>query len=68
MCTVFFGGKLNQAMAIMRINWLDPAPPPDKNTPEPPLLKRLAWFAGISLASVCVVASIAYILRGLLLI
>lgn len=31
-----------------------------------PLWKRLAWFIGIALVSVLVVAASAYVLRGLL--
>lgn len=35
-------------------------------TPRPSLLKRLAWFAGIWLASVAVLAVIAMVLRWML--
>lgn len=51
-------------MAIMRI---DPVQP-QENGEEPPLAKRLLWFIGIALVSMLVVATIAYTLRGFLLI
>ena len=40
---------------------------PEKDR-EPPLGQRLLWFAGLSLASVVVVAALAYALRALLFI
>lgn len=49
--------------------WLDrlkPQGPPDENAPDPSVLSKLAWFMGLSLISVTVVAIIAYTLRGLL--
>lgn len=41
---------------------------PDEQTGrrDRPIAQRLAWFVGIALASVAVVAAAAYILRGLL--
>ena len=40
---------------------------PDANE-EAPLFQRLLWFAGIGLASVALVAAVAYALRALLFI
>ncbi|MBL8772648.1 MAG: hypothetical protein JNK30_14795 [Phenylobacterium sp.] len=41
-------------------------PPPEPGAPLPPLWKRLAWFAGLSLAGAFSTAAIAYGLRLLL--
>jgi hypothetical protein len=40
--------------------------PPDPGAPSPPLWRRLAWFAGIAVASSLAVAAIAYALKALL--
>ncbi len=45
---------------------LDPVGPGDNG--NQPLAKRLAWFFGIALASLLVVAATAYALRALLFI
>lgn len=45
---------------------LEPVGPGSED--EPPLVQRLAWFGGIALVSMLVVAAVAYSLRGLLLI
>lgn len=55
----------------MRINaeWLHrlkPTGPPEEGAEEPSALSKLAWFFGIALASVTIVATTAYLLRGLL--
>ncbi len=44
---------------------IEPVQPGDGE--EGPLVKRLLWFAGISLVSMMVVAVVAYTLRGFLL-
>lgn len=41
---------------------------PDAAGEEAPVWKKLAWFAGLSLAGLIAVAGSAYVLRGLLLI
>lgn len=41
-------------------------PPPEAGAPLPPLWKRLAWFAGLSLTGALSCAVIAYGLRLLL--
>lgn len=46
---------------------IEPVSPGDDDQ-EAPLGKRLAWFVGIALVSLLVVAALAYALRGLLLI
>ncbi|WP_156945402.1 DUF2474 domain-containing protein [Hyphomonas johnsonii] len=45
-----------------------PVEPLPDGQPEGPLLKRLAWFVGIALVSVLVVAAVAYTLRAALFI
>ena len=40
--------------------------PPEAGAPLPPLWKRLAWFAGLSLSGALSCAAIAYGLRLLL--
>jgi hypothetical protein len=42
-----------------------PRPPAEPGARLPPLRTRLAWFAGLSLASCAVVAVVAYALRAL---
>lgn len=42
-----------------------PEPPPETDAPVPPLWRRLAWFAGLALASAGVTALVAYGLRAL---
>lgn len=46
----------------------EPAPPPDDGVEERSLASKIAWFAGLALASGTVVAVVAYVLRGLLFI
>lgn len=41
-------------------------PPPEPGDALPPLLKRLAWFAGLSFTGAASCAGIAYALRMLL--
>ena len=41
--------------------------PPDDGEPKRPLAKRLAWFVALWLASLIVVAAVAYGLRALIL-
>jgi hypothetical protein len=41
-------------------------PPPEPGTPLPPLWKRLAWFAGLSLTGAVSCAAIAYAMKLLL--
>jgi hypothetical protein len=40
--------------------------PPDPGEPSRPLWRRLAWFAGLALASLAVTACAAYLLKALL--
>ena len=40
--------------------------PPEPGTPPPPLWKRLAWFAGLSLTGAVSCAAIAYAMKLLL--
>lgn len=54
-------------MAIMAIkDFFEPAPPPERDAPEPPLGRKLIWFAGLMLLGVTVVAISAYTMRSLL--
>ena len=41
-------------------------PPPEAGAPLPPLWKRIAWFAGLSVTGAASTAAIAYALRLLL--
>ncbi|MEW5683480.1 MAG: DUF2474 domain-containing protein [Pseudomonadota bacterium] len=41
-------------------------PPPEVGAPLPPLWKRIAWFAGLSVTGAASTAAIAYALRLLL--
>lgn len=41
-------------------------PPPEADTPLPPLWKRLAWFGGLAITGAASCAAIAYALRLLL--
>lgn len=41
---------------------------PGEDDDKQPLAKRLGWFVGISLASMLVVAAVAYALRAVLFI
>lgn len=45
----------------------DPVGPPEPGEPEQPLTDRLAWFVGLWLAGLVVIAIVAYGLRGLIL-
>ncbi len=47
-------------------DFIQPKGPDESGLSGGPLWKRLAWFIGIALVSVLVVAASAYILRGLL--
>jgi hypothetical protein len=40
--------------------------PPEPGAPQAPLWRRLAWFVGIAIASVTIVAAAAYGLKALL--
>ena len=40
--------------------------PPDPDAPQPPLHRRLAWFAGLALAAALATAAVAYLLKALL--
>lgn len=40
--------------------------PPAPGDPRPALWRRIAWFAGIALASATVTATVAYALKALL--
>lgn len=40
--------------------------PPEADAPLQPLWKRLAWFAGLSLAGALSCAAVAYVLKSLL--
>lgn len=44
---------------------ISPVPPPSPDDAPLPLWKRLAWFAGLSLAAAGVTAVVAYALRAL---
>lgn len=41
-------------------------PPPEPGAPSSPLWKRLAWFAGIAVASTTAVAIVAYAMKAVL--
>lgn len=41
-------------------------PPRTDTTEEPPLARRLLWFAGLWVAGLAVTASVAYALKALL--
>jgi hypothetical protein len=41
-------------------------PPPEPGDAAPPLARKLAWFAGLAIASAAAVAGVAYALRALL--
>lgn len=45
---------------------IEPVEPPDPGAPQPPLLKRLAWFIGLAVAGALAVGAVAYGLRTLL--
>ncbi|HIG23180.1 MULTISPECIES: DUF2474 domain-containing protein [Henriciella] len=47
---------------------IEPQGPDETGGSAGPLWKRLAWFWGIAIVSVTVVAATAYILRGFLFI
>lgn len=53
-------------MATMPDPVFRPAEPLPDGEPEGPLGKRLVWFVGIALASMLVVAAVAYAMRALL--
>jgi len=46
----------------------EPEGPDESGGETRPLGTRLLWFAGLAVASLMVVAAVAYVLRGLLLI
>ena len=41
-------------------------PPPEPGAPLPPLRRRLAWFAGLSIGAALATAAVAYLLKALL--
>ena len=41
-------------------------PPPSGDAPPRPLVVRLAWFAGLAIASAGVTATVAYLLKAVL--
>lgn len=45
---------------------IEPQGPDETGEAARPLWRQLLWFAGLALASVSVVAVVAYVLRGLL--
>lgn len=45
---------------------IEPVGPDEEGGGEPSLVRKLAWFAGLALISLSVVAATAYILRGFL--
>jgi hypothetical protein len=53
-------------MVIMADPVFRPIEPLPDGEPEGPFVRRLAWFAGIALASMLVVAAVAYSMRTLL--
>lgn len=46
---------------------VEPQGPPEPGETKPPLMARLLWFAGLWLASLMVVAAVAYFMRALIL-
>lgn len=46
---------------------IEPQGPPEPGAAKRPLVVRLAWFAGLWLASLLVVGAVAYGLRALIL-
>lgn len=46
---------------------IEPEGPPGAGEPPRPLWLKLAWFAGLAIASATVVAAVAYLLRALIL-
>jgi hypothetical protein len=55
-------------MATMPDPVFRPVEPLPEDAPEGPLAKRIAWFVGIAIVSMLVVAAVAYALRALLFI
>jgi hypothetical protein len=45
---------------------IEPVGPPGPGDPEPPLWRRLAWFAALSLGGLVAVGVVAYGLKALL--
>ncbi|MDB5416902.1 MAG: hypothetical protein JWP50_321 [Phenylobacterium sp.] len=41
-------------------------PPPEAGAPRGPLWRRLAWFAGLAIASVLATVTVAWLLKALL--
>ena len=41
-------------------------PPPEPGATPPPLARRLAWFAGLAIASALATAAVAHLLKALL--
>lgn len=48
--------------------WLEPQGPAGRDEPDGPFARQLAWFGGLMLAGLVVVACSAYVLRALLFI
>ena len=52
----------------MAKGWFEPAGPPTEEDEERSTTSKLFWFAGLALMGLMVVAGLAYILRGTLLL
>ena len=45
---------------------IEPQGPPGPDDPQPPLIRKLAWFVGLALAAALSTALVAYGLKALL--
>jgi hypothetical protein len=52
----------------MTRNLFEPEGPAETNKAAAPLGRRIAWFAGLAVLSLAIVAATAYLLRALLFI
>ncbi|WP_169711771.1 hypothetical protein [Henriciella litoralis] len=52
----------------MTRNLFEPQGPAEAGNAPPPFGRRIAWFAGLALLSLVIVAATAYLLRALLFI